>query len=613
MMRGKRKWHLIFPALLAAALPWLMAACSEGSRSKPNVLLITLDTTRADHIGCYGRKPGLTPAIDGLAKRGVRFARCVAPAPITLPSHVSILTGQYPIRHGVRDNSVYYLTDEATTLAEALGEAGYRTGASVSAVAVSHRFGIAQGFEVFEEGGLIVMDSQVLEGGLVERDGAEVTAETIAFLKSSKGHEKPFFYWSHYFDPHEPYNWHLDIDPGPANTPYEAEIRYVDHQTGRILDALEEFGLDSNTIVVVTADHGEGLGQHNEHSHLLLTYETTLAVPLIMAGPGIAQGKEEEKCLSRLIDLMPTILDLVDAKPPSARQLDGVSLAPFLSEGASSEAGPEFAYFETLGPVSFDWAPLDGVTTLEWKYIRGPTDELYNLIADPGELNELQDRHPDVLASLSRATDTYATILSETGAECDLAGRQSEIFGALGYLSLDARARRPSRDAPHPRDMVSISRVLQDALSYQRVGQFKEALGQYEECVRLSPGTAMFHDFAAKMKRRLMDHEGSIESWRNALAINPDMIDVRLLLGIALENAGDLKGAEEELREVIRRAPKMRQGYGYLANLLHMQDRYRDELEVLEAMLANVDFEDGDEELIFRRQKRQLQGMLGKE
>jgi predicted Zn-dependent protease len=123
----------------------------------------------------------------------------------------------------------------------------------------------------------------------------------------------------------------------------------------------------------------------------------------------------------------------------------------------------------------------------------------------------------------------------------------------------------------------------------------------------------MFHDFAAKMKRRLMDHEGSIESWRNALAINPDMIDVRLLLGIALENAGDLKGAEEELREVIRRAPKMRQGYGYLANLLHMQDRYRDELEVLEAMLANVDFEDGDEELIFRRQKRQLQGMLGKE
>jgi arylsulfatase A-like enzyme len=613
MMQIKLNKRVLILAILGASILSLLTACSKDHGPRPNVLLITLDTTRADHIGCYGRKPGLTPRIDTLAQEGVRFARCVAPAPITLPSHVSILTGQYPIRHGVRDNSVYALSDEAVTLAETLAGAGYSTGASVSSIAVSHRFGIAQGFEVFEEGRLIVDDSQVQEGGLVERDGAEITEETIAFLESRKNPEEPFFFWAHYFDPHEPYNWHLDIDPGPAATPYEAEVRYVDHHTGLLLDALAKNGLDGNTIVVVTADHGEGLGQHNEDSHLNLVYETTISVPLILAGPGITKGKVVDTCLARLVDVMPTLLDLTRVEPKSVRAFDGKSLAPFLKEGAPEEEGPEFAYFETLGPVSFDWAPLDGVTTQEWKYIRGPVDELYYLPDDPGELNEVQHKHPEILERLSRATDDYASILSETGENFDLAGRQSEIFGALGYLSLDARARRPSRDAPHPRDMVGITRILNDALSYQRMGRIEEALERFEECVRLSPGTALFHDFVGKMRRKLEDHAGSAAAYRKALAINPALIDTRLMLAIALENLGDRKTAEAELREVIRRAPHMRQGYGYLANLLHMQNRYEDELEVIDAMLANVEFEDGDEELIFRRQKRQLQGMLEKE
>lgn len=576
----------------------LIPACAEPER--PNILIITLDTVRADHISCYGSKPGLTPAIDRLADEGVRFSRAAAPAPITLPSHVSIFTGQYPIRHGVRDNSVYSLADSAVTLAEILKGAGYRTGASVASIALSSRFGVQQGFDEYLEGNLIVEDGQQ---GVVEREGREITEETLLYLDRMREQEQPFFFWSHYYDPHEPYIWHQEIDPGSGTTPYESEIRYVDVQVGRIMDYLRESGLDKNTLVVLVSDHGEGLGQHNERSHVCLIYETTIDVPFIMAGPMIAKGKVVDSCIARLVDVMPTVLEAASLDLPAQRSMDGESLLGLCRDDAGNGAkGPDIAYIETMGPVSFDWSPLDGVVTREWKYIRGPAEELFHLPTDPGELVEVQDKHPDILAHLVKATEAFAAITPETGEICDMAARQSELFGAIGYLSLDPHSRKPSFDAPHPRDMVSILDLLNLAQTFYLSARFEEAIEYYEKCIELSPGTAMFHEFMGKTKRRLNDHEGSIAAYRKALEIHPEMIDARLTLGIALVNVGDVKSAEKELREVIRRAPGMKQGYGYLANLMHRQKRVADEVEVLEALFENVTFDDSAEEGRFRQE-----------
>lgn len=592
-----RMKYLLLLALLAFA-------CSKSEH--PNILLITLDTVRSDYIGCYGRHPGLTPHADALADRGVRFAYAVAPSPITLPSHVSVLTGQYPVRHGVRDNSVYFLDEGAVTLAEALKSAGYETRASVASIALSHRFGVAQGFDGFEEGNIIVEDGQ--KQGVVERDGKEIAEEVIQFLR--RAGERPFFYWAHFYDPHEPYIWHDDIDPGPAKTQYACEVRYADLQVGRILDELQMLGLDESTVVVLTADHGEGLGQHNERTHLVLTYETTLSVPLIVAGPGIARGQVVEKGMGRLIDIMPTLLDVADVGAPSEVKMDGVSLRPLLESG--NGAAPDIAYFETMGPVSFDWSPLDGVTTGEWKLIRGPTDELYRLPDDPGELIELQEKHPQIMAELARAADTCASIASETGGTMEMAGRQSELFGALGYLSLDARSRRPSRDAPHPRDMVGILDLLNFAHSAYSTGQYDQALTYYERCLALSPGTAMFHEAKGKTLRRMARNEEAIAAFRKALEIHPEMIDARLILGIACVNTGDVAAGEREFRETIRRAPELHKGYAYLANLMRQENRPDEELKVLEAMFEQTSPPE-TEARAFRQEMERLKQQLGEE
>lgn len=578
--------------MIVRVLPLVLlafAACSEGEK-KPNILLVTLDTVRADHVGCYGRKPGLTPAIDGLASRGVRFARCVAPSPITLPSHATMLTGQYPIRHGARDNSVYFLSDDAVTLAEELSAGGYRTGAAVSSIALSSRFGLQQGFEVFEEGKLVVEDGQQYKGGTIERDGSEVTYEAVRFMDAREEEGRPFFFWAHYYDPHEPYVWREHIDPGPAATPYESEVRYVDHQVGRLLDHLKKRGLAENTLIVLTADHGEGLGEHHERTHLVLTYETTLSVPLIFAGPDVAQGRVVEDRLGRLVDIMPTVLELARVEQSLPSEMDGTSLAPLLDYGDPPPgSGPRIAYFETMGPLSFDWSYLDGVATMEWKLIRGPEDELYHLPSDPIELNDVLEKNPEIAAKLSKAADEFAAIAPRTGGLVEMAGRQSDLFGALGYLSLDARSRRPSRNAPHPRDMVSVLDILQQAQAFYGVHQYDKALPYFEECARLSPGTALFHDFVGKCKLKLSDSSGAEEAYRRALSIHPEMIDTRLALGIALVNQKDFEGGEQAFREVIQRSPASHKGYGYLANLMRITNRPEEELKVLEELFERAE------------------------
>ena len=349
-----------------------------------NVLLITLDTTRADHLGCYGRPISKTPNLDRMAREGTLFANCSTCSPLTLPSHSSIMTGTYPYVHGVRQNGTYRLTDGNVTLAEVLGEAGWRTGAAVASFVLNHRFGINQGFEVYrdvEAGGSVVPLA-------AERKGDQVCADAIEFLRSVGSSR--FFLWVHFYDPHFPY---VSIDQGHSPGAYEDEIAFMDAQIGRLMDEIAALVLEEETLVVVVGDHGEGLAQHSEMFHGYFLYQTTLRVPLIFRCPGSVAAGHRIDAQVRTIDIAPTILDAL-ARPP-LEHAQGVSLVPLM---AGEVEHPELAaYAEATDSLTqLTLSPLRSLSVGKWKYVLAPAPELYDLRADLQESENVIARHADV-------------------------------------------------------------------------------------------------------------------------------------------------------------------------------------------------------------------------
>ncbi|MEX0914399.1 MAG: sulfatase, partial [Wenzhouxiangellaceae bacterium] len=295
-------------ALVLAGLAVLLTSC--GREQPWNVVLVTFDTTRADRIGSYGNARIGTPALDGLAHEGIRFANAVSVAPITAPSHSTILTGLYPTGHGVRDNGLFVLSDDNRTLAEILRERGYATAAAVGAFPVVSRFGFDQGFDLFDDH-LTGMYEDYLGERTVpkeqlffdERRAAQVNEAVIPWLEA-RG-EEPFFLWLHYFDPHQPFEPPPPYDQLYADDLYNGEIAYADSRLGHMLDQLRRLGKLERTLIVVTADHGEGLGEHNEVTHAVLAYDSTLHVPLIIRPPGLGSGS------ARVVDDRVGIVDIV--------------------------------------------------------------------------------------------------------------------------------------------------------------------------------------------------------------------------------------------------------------------------------------------------------------
>ncbi len=300
-----------------------LAAVSGCRGGHPNVLLVTFDTTRWDHVGYANGHQGVTPMLDALAKRGTWFSTCVTPQPLTLPSHASIMTGLYPFHHGVRNNGTYIVPDRDVTLAERFQAAGYATHAVVSAFVLDSRFGLDQGFDGYDDD---------LSGGpkqkmfmFKEIKAEQTAARAVEWLKGGRDKDRPFFLWVHFFDPH------ADYEPPPEwaakfpGDPYTGEIAYADHSLGYILKELDDEHLLEGTVVAFTGDHGDGLGEHGENTHSLFIYESTTRVPLLFAGPGVPKGKRVDE-LVRTIDIAPTLLRLAGLE--AADEVDGASLVP---------------------------------------------------------------------------------------------------------------------------------------------------------------------------------------------------------------------------------------------------------------------------------------------
>jgi arylsulfatase A-like enzyme/Flp pilus assembly protein TadD len=452
--------------------------CGRGSLAGDNVLLITLDTTRADRLGCYGYSRAATPALDALARRGTLFENALAQVPMTLPSHATLLTGRYPRELGIRLNAEAALGRDHPTLGTVFKGRGYRTAAFVAAFVLDSRYGLDRDFEVY--------DDDVGEGVLMRRAN-EVTDSTLAWLREVK--EQPFFAWIHYFDPHQPYE-PPEAFRGVGADLYDGEIAFVDSEVKRLMEWLETQRLADKTLVVVAGDHGESFGEHGEHGHAMFLYQTNLRVPLILAHPRLGKRGARVAEVVELADVFSTILDLFGWSTP--RGLRSRSLAPAL-RGQALE--PRESYAEShYVRHTYGWAEQRSLTSRRWKYISSTRPELYELASDPAETRDLIDEQAEVASGMRRRLlASYNAMQAGRAPEVPLDEDARGRLESLGYLS-GGRSNEGEEELltagrPDPKDMLDVVEQLRQADQLRVRGEPERALPVLQACALRSPGS----------------------------------------------------------------------------------------------------------------------------
>ncbi len=447
-------------------------------------MLVTFDTTRADRLGVYGNDSIATPTVDRLAAEGVRFAQARSAVPITAPSHSTILTGVYPVLHGVRDNGLFVLPAAQTTLAEILGQQGYATAAAIGSFPLTSQFGLDQGFDYFDD----EVDVQPFEDLLAqralpksalffdERRAGRVNEALLPWLTEHAG--EPFFAWAHYFDPHQPLEPPAPFDQLYADDLYDGEIAYSDDSLGRLLDHLRGLGVLDRTLVILTADHGEGLNEHRESTHSMLLYDSTLHVPLILRPPDYPYGGRVVDEFVGTVDIVPTVLDLLGVS--SDLEFQGRSLEPWFSARSLEAVGPSSPrslYSETLSPrLSHRWGELRALIDRPYKFVHGPRPELFDLEKDPRELHNLIDEQAALARELENRLVRFLRneAAPDPGAATEADEETLSRLRALGYIH-----------STGPQDVVVEERLRSDGLAPQdrvvdvtAMSNAKEALHQ---------------------------------------------------------------------------------------------------------------------------------------
>ncbi len=530
----------ILACAFGAALAILALACGRGAGPE-RVVLVTIDTLRADHVGCYGAAQATTPTLDALAARGARFETAISPAPLTLPSHATLFTALDPPEHGVRNNGAYRLRDEVPTLAERMHAGGFASAAFVSAFVLDRRFGLARGFDPYDDR-LGVQDEAI---GVASRPAGQTVDLALAWLA---GAPERFFLFVHLYDPHAPYEPPEPHRSRQLGRPYDGEISYADAELGRLLAAVDARFPDGRSLVVVTADHGESLGEHGEPAHAFTLYDATQRVPLLMAGPGIPHGRVVHQ-LTRLADVTPTVLEL--AGLPALQAATGASLLPALR--GTPEPEPRVAWVETLATqLELGWSPLLGVRTAEHKYVRAPRPELYELASDPGETQNLAVLQPDVVARLD-ALVAARVAQQRVAPNLGLDAETAERLRALGYLA-EARPHAGARPlgevgGPDPKDEMGKLATLREVLTLLRARKGREAFAAFSELGELGVELELARGEAALLAGELDAARASVARTQDAAASTTAPL---LLLGRIEEAAGRLPEAEAAFREALR-------------------------------------------------------------
>ncbi len=577
------------PAPYEAEPMWLTGLATLPEQ-RPSLLLITMDTTRRDRLGCYGSRRQLTPRLDELSGDGIVFEQMITPVPITLPAHATILTGLNPSEHGVRHNGLYRLDPEKVTLAERLAQDGYHTGAVIAATPLERQYGLDQGFAHYDDhlgaGANPHTGRALLEWAAVERPAHEVTQRALAWVRETP--EGPFFLWAHYFDPHAPY-----APPQPYRdrfeSAYDGEIAYMDEQIGALVDGVASLRGRENVWIAIMADHGEALGDHGEPTHGVLLHEATLGVPCLLVPPlGGAQTMADSwrgrrvGSVASLRDMAPTLANALGLEP-EALPATGRSLLPLL---AGVEQAPQVVYTETLAPfLDYGWSALRGLRFDGWSYVKSPVLELYNLARDPQESRNLAAKHGTNLGPLDEWLSRYSSSdhgvggIYGRGATDAPAPEDLQRLASLGYLS-GGRPQGAPLNSKAPQLRMHLLEEIHAAhrdLGADPGGAVARLRGVLEE----DPDNPAAWRLQGTGQLRMSMWEQAAESFGSVLNRVPGDSEAQISQAWAWMMSGRAARAEESLASLLERDPGNSRARGLLCGLWVQSDRPHEARDLL--------------------------------
>src|SRR5213594_1909564 len=526
----------------------------DAAETKSNVIIITIDTVRADHLGCYGYGLIQTPNIDALARSSARFSHAFTTVPLTLPAHASLFTGSFPMATGVHDFATNTLPSSAVTLAKVLHQNGYATGAFLGSPVLDSRYGLNQGFETyFDHFDFNHLDEA--KADIVKRPGDMVVDEALRWLK--QGSRRPFFLWVHLYDAHYPYK-----PPEPCASrykarPYDGGIAFVDAQVGRLVSFLKEKASFANSLVILASDHGESLGDHGEQKHGFFIYDSTLHVPLMVKVPGVTPrvvGKDVS-----LVDVMPTVLQALRIPVPPGVQGRGL-LSEILGHPSS---GSSNVYAETFLPLlHFSWSQLRALRWKGMKYIEAPRPELYDTIADPHESKNLLGARPAVAQVMrDRLSNVLRRYTSALGA--DAGGKELTDpallarLHALGYVTTLAGsvAHAAGKELPDPKDRLQVYELFWEAMEDGTHGRYEESLRKLREAEKVEPDSMPILLLTAIDYFQMKDYQPAIQLFSKILVLKPRIAAPHYYLGVIYAQSSNIEAASENFKRALELEP----------------------------------------------------------
>jgi len=581
--RGPKKFHLILAGFLivagAAALVFLLRPRKVPIKrdSRLNVLLITLDTTRADRIGAYGYGKARTPNLDAIARNGILFSNAYCQVPLTLPSHCSIMTGTIPLTHGVHNNGTYTLAADKVTLAKVLKRQGYKTAAFVSSFSVDSRFGLDQGFDVYDDNFQENLPFKALNS---ERKAAQVYTACLPWLDKLK--DQPFFCWVHFFDPHLPYNPPSPYREDFKDRLYDGEVAYMDYMIGELMRKIQEKNLLSRTLVIVAGDHGEGFGEKGESGHGIFLYDMAMKVPLLFYAENHLPANSVIPARVRLIDILPTVLDLLNIPIPESIQ--GTSLIPYIQKKRKSDLD---SYIETYYPKeNYGWSPLVGLIAGDWKYIRAPKEEFYNLKADQNEARNAFLSDQKRAAKLKAGLDALIkeSLVPGASAKRTLTAEEQDRLRSLGYVDYSDKA--ASGDVPDPKDKLDELRMIQEAEKAEFEGNFAASAALHEKMLALQPNAASSYVNLALAQALMKNFDLAIQTLRRGIEKIPGSELLLSRLGYTYLVTQRTDAAFSTMAEVLKINPRHIDALTASAMILVNQGKKEEALGFFERALA---------------------------
>jgi arylsulfatase A-like enzyme/Tfp pilus assembly protein PilF len=576
--------------LIAASLTVLLMLRTRPSfadlrgRKDFNVILITLDTTRADRLGCYGFPRIETPVLDGLAARGIKFERCIAQTPLTLPSHSSIMTGTLPFFHGVRDNGGFILPQELTTLAEVFKGAGYATSAFIGAYVLDSKWGLNQGFDYYYDR-FDLSKFEKISLGSVQRPANEVLDEALRWLGENK--TSKFFTWIHLYDPHTPYEPPPPFAERYPKSPYLGEIAFVDSQLARLESFLEENGLAEGSLLVIAGDHGESLGEHGESSHGFFIYQEGLHVPLIVVTPFARFKGLSVPAVVSLVDVMPTVLEMAGLPVPA--EVQGESLVPLFFKPEDDRV--RYAYSETYYPrYHYGWSELSGFQNDRYKLIIAPQKELYDLTADADEMRDLSSAEPGILAQLETAAAKFVAARSANAHQVDYRQMDPETrekLSALGYIGSFTDAKKvEGKTLGNPKEKIIVFNELSRAREMGLNGQTDEAVAIIQKIIAGDPDINDAYFSIGNIYFKARRFKEAISYFEQALERKPDDSFCVMNIANSYLNMGQPGQGETFVADYLKKGFSDPQLYYLLGTLTFLQNKFDEALKYYDECLS---------------------------